>query len=92
MAWVVARNMPLCEVDNDGTRAMTKLKCISSKILKKYMTATTRAVERKIVKEIAENIGLMLDGWSCYSDRFVDLFTVYCHDGVLKQPLWRSLR
>ncbi|KAG3116415.1 hypothetical protein PI125_g4667 [Phytophthora idaei] len=83
MEWVVDRNMPLSEVDRPTTRSMSRLKTISSKTLKKYLAATTRAVEKEIAKTIPPTFGAMYDGWTCFSAPYVALYIVFWKDGQL---------
>ncbi|KAG3200898.1 hypothetical protein PC128_g4296 [Phytophthora cactorum] len=83
MEWVVDRNMPLSEVDHPTTRSMSRLKPISSKTLKKYLAATTRAVEKEIAKTTPPTFGAMYDGWTCFSEHYVALYIVFWKDGQL---------
>jgi hypothetical protein len=87
MEWVVDRNMPLSEVDHPLTRSMSRLKPTSSKTLKKYIAATTKAVEKAIAKIIPPVFGVMYDGWSCFADHYVALFLAYWRDGKLHHVL-----
>lgn len=87
MEWVVDRNMLLAEVDHALTRAMSRLKPISSKKLKKYLTATTEAVEWAIAAAIPPHFGIMFDGWTCYSEDYVAFFVVFWRDVQLEHPL-----
>ncbi|KAG6960877.1 hypothetical protein JG688_00009376 [Phytophthora aleatoria] len=83
MEWVVDRNMPLSEVDHPTTCSMSRLKPISSKTLKKYLAATTQAVEKEIAKTIPPTFGAMYDNWTCFSEHFVALYIVFWKDGQL---------
>ncbi|KAG6946141.1 hypothetical protein JG687_00016885, partial [Phytophthora cactorum] len=83
MEWVVDRNMPLSEVDRPSTRSMSRLKTISSKTLKKYLAATTRAVEKEIAKTIPPTFSAMYDSWTCFSAHYVALYIVFWKDGQL---------
>lgn len=87
MSWVVAQNLPLCEVENEETKRLSRLTAISTKTLKKYMSSVTRAVEAKINAKLTGNVGLTFDGWQCYSEHYIGLFAFVCDEGVLKQPL-----
>ncbi|KAG3110751.1 hypothetical protein PI125_g9740 [Phytophthora idaei] len=75
--------MPLSEVDHPTTCFMSCLKPISSKTLKKYLAATTRAVEKEIAKTIPTTFGAMYDGWTCFSEHYVALYIVFWKDGQL---------
>ncbi|KAG6976751.1 hypothetical protein JG688_00001008, partial [Phytophthora aleatoria] len=89
MEWVVARNMPLCEVDGPLTRAMSKLKPICSKTLKVHLSATVTTVEKKIAAEMTDAgpFGIMFDGWSCNLEHYVALFAVFWYGGERKQVI-----
>ncbi|KAG2912344.1 hypothetical protein PC115_g12359 [Phytophthora cactorum] len=75
--------MPLSEVDHPTTRSMFRLKPISSKTLKKYLAATTRAVKKEIAKAIPPIFYVMYDGWTCFSEHYVALYIVFWKDGQL---------
>jgi hypothetical protein len=64
MRWVVARNLPITEVDNDLTRSMSIWKPISSKTLKKLMEGVAAKVGAALATEMGELFGLIFDGWS----------------------------
>lgn len=88
MSWVVARNVPLCEAEDPETREMTRLKPISSRTLKIYMVAVTRAVKDKIKAELKDaKIGVMFDSWTCYAEHYIGMFALASVSGVLFQPL-----
>uniref|UniRef100_H3H714 BED-type domain-containing protein n=1 Tax=Phytophthora ramorum TaxID=164328 RepID=H3H714_PHYRM len=83
MEWVVDRNMPLSEVDKPRTLSMSRLKPICSKTLKRYMTETTKTVERAIAAIIPSIFGVMYDGWLCFSEHFVATYIVFWRDDQL---------
>ncbi|ETN05938.1 hypothetical protein PPTG_13790 [Phytophthora nicotianae INRA-310] len=70
--WVVARNMPLSEVDDPFTRGMSKLQPVCSKTLKRYMTLLVAAVEAKITAEMSGQYGYMYDASTFYLENYVD--------------------
>ncbi|ETP12533.1 hypothetical protein F441_12145 [Phytophthora nicotianae CJ01A1] len=70
--WVVARNMPLSEVDDPFTKGMSKLQPVCSKTLKRYMTLLVAAVEAKITAEMSGQYGYMYDASTFYLENYVD--------------------
>ena len=87
MHWVLERNMPLEEVDNELTRSMSKWDSDSSKTLKKYMQLVVRKVEAVIASEMPSSIGLLFDGWTSGSTYFVAIYATY----VIKSETRRVL-
>ncbi|KAG2809796.1 hypothetical protein PC119_g7503 [Phytophthora cactorum] len=85
--WVVARNMPLSEVDDPLTRSMSKLKPVCSKTLKANLAMVAEAVEATISAEMSGPFGIMFDASTFFLENYVALIAVYWHDGQLKQTL-----
>ncbi|EGZ28823.1 hypothetical protein PHYSODRAFT_466615 [Phytophthora sojae] len=81
LEWVVDRNMPLSEVDHPLTRSMSRLKPISSKTLRKYVAATTKAVKKAIASVIPLDFGVMFDGWTCFGEHNVAVIAVFWLNG-----------
>ncbi|OWZ19009.1 Heat shock protein70 [Phytophthora megakarya] len=79
--------MPLSEVDDKRTRAMSKWRPTNSKALKTDMIAVAAKVGGVITSSMGERFGLMFDGWSHGSMRFVGVFALYIVDGHLKRIL-----
>ncbi|KAJ0390995.1 hypothetical protein ATCC90586_010423 [Pythium insidiosum] len=76
MKWVVARNLPLSEVETPETRSVVNMQPITARTLKKYMQHVTSKVGASISAEIGSSLGLMLDGWTSHSIHFLGLFVV----------------
>ncbi|KAG2908868.1 hypothetical protein PC129_g7306 [Phytophthora cactorum] len=85
--WVVARNMPLSEVDDPLTRSMSKLKPVCSKTLKVYLAMVAETVEATISAEMSDPVGIRFDASTFFLEKYVALFAMHWHDGQLKQTL-----
>ncbi|ETO77890.1 hypothetical protein F444_06981 [Phytophthora nicotianae P1976] len=85
--WVVMRNMPVSEVEDDLTRAMSKLWSVTTKAVKKCMEGIPIRVGRKLEKELRALFGLMFDGWSHAGVHYVGRYAVYEADGEVCVPL-----
>ncbi|ETP52382.1 hypothetical protein F442_02595 [Phytophthora nicotianae P10297] len=81
--WVVMRNMPVSEVEDDLTRAMSKLRPVTTKAVKKCMKGIAIRVGRKLEKELGTLFGLMLDGRSHAGVHYVGRYAVYEADGEM---------
>ncbi|KAJ0391995.1 hypothetical protein P43SY_010487 [Pythium insidiosum] len=71
MKWVVARNLPLSEVE---TRSVVTMQPITARTLNPFHV--TSKVGASISAEIGSSFGLMLDGWTSHSIHFLGLFVV----------------
>ncbi|OWY94874.1 hypothetical protein PHMEG_00035274 [Phytophthora megakarya] len=80
MEWVVDRNMPLSEIDHLLTRSMFRLKLISSKTLRKYLSVATMAVKKVIAANMPPEVGIMFNAWQCLSGHYVALIAMYCRN------------
>ncbi|OWY90083.1 hypothetical protein PHMEG_00041951 [Phytophthora megakarya] len=87
MRWIVARNLPVSEVDNELTGAMSCYKPISSKTLKKLMECVTIKVGNALENELGDMFGLIFDRWSHASLHYVDIVAVYECNGQRRQSL-----
>ncbi|RLN57215.1 hypothetical protein BBJ28_00026336 [Nothophytophthora sp. Chile5] len=87
MRWIIERNMPLCEVDDKLTRAMSRLQPISSKTLKHCMEKVAIKVGSAVEEEMGSTFGVMFDGWSNASVHYVAVYAVCEVEGVLRLPL-----
>ncbi|KAG6957148.1 hypothetical protein JG687_00010171 [Phytophthora cactorum] len=81
LRWIVERNLLLCEVENQLTRQLVRLKPTSVGTLKTYMHRVADRVGNTIAKEMGECFGIMFDRWSSGTRHFVAVFVVY-HDLV----------
>ncbi|ETL95637.1 hypothetical protein L917_06599 [Phytophthora nicotianae] len=79
--------MPVSEVEDDLTRAMSKLWSVTTKAVKKCMEGIPIRVGRKLEKELRALFGLMLDGWSHAGVHYVGRYAVYEADGEVRVPL-----
>ncbi|RAW31716.1 hypothetical protein PC110_g11944 [Phytophthora cactorum] len=80
LRWIVERNLLLCEVENQLTRQLVRLKPTSVGTLKTYMHRVADRVGNTIAKEMGECFGIMFDRWSSGTRHFVAVFVVY-HGG-----------
>ncbi|ETN19999.1 hypothetical protein PPTG_03099 [Phytophthora nicotianae INRA-310] len=90
MTWVIARNLPLSEVDNETTRFMSRWDSISSRALKKFMAEVERMTEEAIAAQMLARIGLVFDGWTSGTTCYVAVYAVYAVyvvDGSVFYPL-----
>ncbi|KUF77507.1 hypothetical protein AM587_10002609 [Phytophthora nicotianae] len=85
--WIIMRNMPVHEVEDAFTRAMSKLRPVTVKSVQKCMEGIAIKVGQQLEKELGELFGLMFDGWSHAGIHYVALFAVYEADGKLHVPL-----
>ncbi|DAZ95783.1 TPA: hypothetical protein N0F65_010285 [Lagenidium giganteum] len=77
MDWIVARNLPLCEVENQKTRKIVKTKPICVRTLKTAMQHVAKRIGVALADEIGTSFGLMFDGWSNNTMHFVGIFAVF---------------
>ncbi|RLN32399.1 hypothetical protein BBJ28_00018242 [Nothophytophthora sp. Chile5] len=87
MEWIIARNLPICEVDDPLTRSLASVDPVSSKTLLRYMRHVAARVGEKISAAMGDSFGLMFDGWSCGTLHFVAIYGIFERDGRLQQPL-----
>ena len=80
--WIVNRDLPFSEIENEITRQKVKMQPFSVETLMKYMNRLTNAVEGKIQKD-----GLAMDGWSKICSHYLAVFAVYLVKGSLKFAL-----
>ncbi|ETP01333.1 hypothetical protein F441_21409, partial [Phytophthora nicotianae CJ01A1] len=74
LRWVVERNMPLFEVDDEQTGAMSKWRPTNPKALKADMITVPSKVGAIIAKEMGNLFGIMFNGWSrdnCNTNRSI---------------------
>ncbi|ETO82003.1 hypothetical protein F444_03769 [Phytophthora nicotianae P1976] len=64
LQWIVERNLPITEVDNELTLSMSKWPPVFSKTLKKCMHTVAKDVGAAIEHEIGTSFALMFDCWS----------------------------
>jgi hypothetical protein len=85
--WIIMRNMPIHEVKDELTRAMSKLQPVKVKAVKKYMEWIAIKIGNNLEVELGELFGLMFDGLSHAGVHYVALFAVYEADGELRVSL-----
>ncbi|ETM31808.1 hypothetical protein L914_20671 [Phytophthora nicotianae] len=87
LRWVVERNMPLFEVDDEQTGAMSKWRPTNPKALKADMITVPSKVGAIIAKEMGNLFGIMFNGWSrgtmhfagvSVSTSLADTFNAHC--------------
>lgn len=87
LQWILMRNMPVHEVEDALTRAMSKLRPVTVKAVQKCMEGIAIKIGQDLKKELGILFGLMFDGWSHAGVHYVALFAVYEPDGKLRVPL-----
>ncbi|DBA03755.1 TPA: hypothetical protein N0F65_004172, partial [Lagenidium giganteum] len=87
MQWVIQRNHPISEVDNQLTREMSQLDTVCSKMLKADMQHVAKQVGLQIQQDMKLAIGLMIDGWTHSSRHYVAVYTVYMHGNCRQERL-----
>ncbi|DBA02560.1 TPA: hypothetical protein N0F65_011032 [Lagenidium giganteum] len=71
MNWVVDRNLPLCEVESDVTRAVVTIKPTTARTLKTYMWHVAKKIGKVLAAEMGES----------HSIYFLGLYVIYKHQG-----------
>ena len=71
--WVVLRNMPIIEVENQITREIAAIKPISAQTLSKYIEKVANVLVSTIGSEIMKSglYTILMDGWSSGTDHYV---------------------
>lgn len=87
LEWLVMRNQPLSELDNDLTRRLVKAKPIHSQTMRKYILNMVPLVERAVTTELPDKFALLFDGWSDGPVHYVGLFATYCTMGEYRETL-----
>ncbi|KAF1775949.1 Ribonuclease H-like domain [Phytophthora cactorum] len=87
MRWVVERNMPLSEVDNELTRSMSGWTSVSSRVLLNSMHDVAKKVGMALEVTLGICFGIMFDGWSSGSMHYVAVYGVFETDGNLRLQL-----
>jgi hypothetical protein len=87
LEWIVMRNLPLSEADNELTSSVLNLKAICSKTLRKYILSLTPHVEKMIEEDLPSQFALEFDGWTSGDTHYVALFASYMRNGVHKETL-----
>jgi len=87
--WIVNRNLPFSEIENEHTRRAIKWQHFSVETLMKYVELLTKAVEKEIEKELStvSSFGLSMDGWSKFNSHFLAIYAVYMVKGEVKNVL-----
>ncbi|OWZ19062.1 hypothetical protein PHMEG_0006747 [Phytophthora megakarya] len=80
-------NMPIQEVEDELTHAMSKLRPVTVKAVNKCMEGIAIKVGCKLEKELGTLFGLMFDGWTHGGTYYVALYGVYEDDEKLRVPL-----
>ena len=75
--WIVEDNLPFYFVERKNTRTKSKLKKISKRSVKKYMTLLVCEVKNVIRKRLPSTFGLIIDGWSIDSDHYSGIFATF---------------
>ncbi|KAG3092122.1 hypothetical protein PI124_g6733 [Phytophthora idaei] len=84
---IIVRNVPIHEVEDALTRAMSKPRPVTVEAVKKCLEGLALKVGHKLEKGLGTRFGLMFDGWSHAGVHYVALFDVYEADGKLHVAL-----
>ncbi|KAG3111168.1 hypothetical protein PI124_g9772 [Phytophthora idaei] len=87
MRWIVERNMPLLEVDNELTRLMSRWTSVSSRVLLNSMHDVAKKMGMTLEVTLGICFGIMFDGWSSGSIHYVAVYGVFDTDGNLRLQL-----
>lgn len=87
LRWIVMRNMPLAELDNELSRDLFNTKPISSTTMRKYILALTPHVEKEIADHLPDTFALEFDGWTSGTVHYVALIASYSKNGVHEETL-----
>lgn len=75
---VIMNDFPLTYVQNSYVRMCTKLKCISTYTLNKFLKLVEEKITAKLTKLLPDSFGIVFDGWSsARRDHYVALFATY---------------
>ena len=87
LEWVIMRNHSFAEVDDILTRYLMKVKSLSSKQLRKYISSMTPLVEQTVKQHLREKFGILFDGWSDSGVHYVAIFATYVKDNAYCETL-----
>lgn len=87
LEWVIMRNQPLTEIDDPITQRHFNKQRISSKSLRKYILNLTHVTEEKVVAEIPNRFGLMLDGWTECRTHYIAIIVIYKTSDIVRETL-----
>jgi hypothetical protein len=87
MEWIVMRDQPLSELDNELTRRLSKGKSVSSKSMRKYILSVTESVEQSVAADIPKKFAVLFDGWTLGTTHYVAMFASYMKNDVHKEVL-----
>ena len=78
--WIVDDNLPFSFCEKKTTRDKSKLKKMTIKTLKKYMSLLMEEVKTNIKSQLPPSFGLIIDGWSIGSDHYSGIFLVFFYE------------
>lgn len=76
--WIVVKNLPLSIVDDPLTREGMKYKPVTSKLLRKYILATSKAMIASIAEKLPNDIAIVFDGWTVGCIHYIAISASYC--------------
>lgn len=85
--WIIMKNQPITEVDNEITRSILNIKPISSKSLRKYILSLVPLVEDELKSVIPNKFAIMFDGWSDSNTHYVAIFATFMIKGQYHEVL-----
>ncbi|KAG6948144.1 hypothetical protein JG687_00015665 [Phytophthora cactorum] len=87
MVFLIQRNLPIAEVENQFSGAVGTMKPTSVKTIKPYMRYVALPIGYIITKEIGTSFCLVFDGWTSHSLPFLAVYAVYVYNGERHQRL-----
>jgi len=75
--WIVMRDVPLSEVNNPLTRAMSQYDPVCSISVLLYITHLVPLVDIKIEESLPLFFGIMFDGWTDDSTHYIGIIATF---------------
>ena len=84
--YLILKNLPMSLVDRLHTRAMAKLRPVSSKSVRKHVLSLVTIVQEDIRRRLPDKFVLIFDGWTEGTDHYIGVWVSYnridgSHDG-----------
>jgi hypothetical protein len=86
ISYLVLKNLPISLVDCSHTRALAKLRPVSSKSVRKHALSLVTTVQEDIRRRLPDKFVLIFDGWTEGTDHYIGVWVSYnridgSHDG-----------
>jgi hypothetical protein len=76
--WIVVNSLPLRIVDDPLTRNGMRYKPVTSKLLCKYILATSEAMIASIAEKLPNDLAIVFDGWTVGCLHYIGISASYC--------------